>query len=217
MPRYSPERLDFYDSQIGESDAIALSLSTTLRTLCTLACEVDWLAVRVLARNATLKTLSIGRGALGCADAIVLARNTVLQALSLTSNAVGDEGAVALARNTTLLALDLSQNEIGDTGAIALAQNTTLLCLNLSFNRIGDAGGRALAESLEAGNECALSNAELGHVKRAIGQHAFSVLRRYVGTGNRSLRYLECTGGHGMLSETLDRMGRAMGARAEWG
>jgi hypothetical protein len=96
------------------------------------------------------------------------------------------------------------------------AQNTTLRILYLSHNQISDASAAELAKTLEAGNVCALSENELCYVKRTIGQHAFGVLRRYVGAGNRSLRDVYFGRTDMIRVKTLLRIQDALRERQGW-
>ena len=169
-----------------------------------------------LATLPVLRELDLSDNSITDTGAVALARNASLRTLYLGGNRIGDIGAAALARNATLENLYLENNALGDAGAAVFAQNTTLRSLYLNGNRISDASVIEIANTLEAGNACALSEAELCYVKRAIGQHAFGVLRRYVGAGNRSLRGIYLGRSDMLSTKTLMRIRDALRERQGW-
>ena len=205
------------------------------------ACEIGNSGALARARCARIRMLHLETNLVGDAGAIALAKLPVLGEINLSFNLITDVGAVALARSTSLRALYLAGNRIGDVGAAALARNAMLYLLCLNGNQIGDAGARALgqpatlrilylgnnllsdtgvaefAKSLEAGNACALSEAELCCVKRAIGQHAFGEMRRYVGAGNRSLHDVHLGSAFTSGLPSIRRVQDALQERRRWG
>ena len=184
--------LHLRDNAIGDAGAIAFALLPEL-------CELD-----------------LSYNLITDAGAVALARSTSLRILHLNGNGIGDVGAAALARNTTLEQVYMYSSAISDVGAAAFAQNTTLRRLSLDGLRMSDAGAAEIATALEAGNACALTEAELCYVKRAVGQHAFGVLLRFVRTGNRSLRHVFLGITKAVRVPTLVRIQNALNKRQFW-
>ena len=106
----------------------------------------------------------------------VAALGSVLRSLGLGRNAIGDAGAASLAalggllRSSDMLtSLRLEGNEIGAAGAASLAEalrfNTRLTSLGLELNPVGPQGGQRLSTVLLTNRhlaDLAISDAELG-------------------------------------------------------
>lgn len=117
--------------------ADALSINSSVRSLCLEGAELGDFGIQVLAEG--------------------LKRNNSIRILNLRDNLIGDPGikalAAALKRNGSIRLLKLEINEIGDEGIKALAEalklNRALRTLFLGNNQIGDEGIKALAEALQ--------------------------------------------------------------------
>lgn len=117
--------------------ADALSINSSVRSLCLEGAELGDFGIQVLAEG--------------------LKKNNSIRILNLRDNLIGDPGIKALAgalkRNGSIRLLKLEINEIGDEGikalAVALKSNRALRTLFLGNNEIGDEGIKALAEALQ--------------------------------------------------------------------
>lgn len=107
-----------------------------------------------LAKNNTLKELSLSNNKIGLSSVQALADNSSLETLDLSGKTfgerpprIGDEGAKLLSNNKTMKKLTLCSQNITAKGVSDLVKNTQLRTLNLGINKIGDEGAAIIAES----------------------------------------------------------------------
>jgi hypothetical protein len=137
------------DTPLTDKGAMLLAKMNKLTTLKLMFSKITDAGLTALAHNPQLTTLRVSANQSKFSQNAIkeLANNNHLISLSLSDTGLSDEDAIILAQNNHLKELNLSYNNITDAGALEIAKNTSINKLNLGGSKLTEISAKALAKN----------------------------------------------------------------------